>query len=51
MSESNKKTVKLKLPKGVELPDGVELLEIAVVDLQVVIFSVLSVLVASWKLK
>lgn len=30
MSESNKKTVKLKLPEGVELPDGVELLEIEV---------------------
>lgn len=30
MSESNKKTIKLKLPEGVGLQDGVELLEIEV---------------------
>lgn len=30
MSESNKKTVKLKLPDGISLPDGVELVEIEV---------------------
>lgn len=30
MSETNKKTVKLKLPDGVSLPEGVELPEIEV---------------------
>lgn len=30
MSEANKKKVKLKLPEGISLPEGIEPLEIAV---------------------